>query len=95
MRILETLLFKLLKNLEREANNCLSILYRSIWDIERYNKMKDFCRQNQKTAQALLPLERDRLQIARTNCQQYAKVTDCIVHNTIEGQIYQLYTETW
>lgn len=82
-----------LRNAIEAANRCFSIPYNSnVWSKRVYNNTINLCRENKEIAEALLPLENDRLRVARLNCQN-TRLSKCAAHNEIDRQIEQLYNE--
>ena len=84
---------KLLTKTINAANNCLAIPYnQSIWNRSVYDNTMAVCREDKKIAETLLPLERQRLRVAYTSCQNI-RLSQCAAHNAIDSQIEQLYNE--
>jgi len=80
-----------LQNAQEAAENCLAIPYKeNVWEKSVYNKYMSRCEKRKNIAEALLPLEKKRLQVARSQCRNI-RLSDCLPHQEIENQMLSFY----
>ena len=84
-----------LNNTIKAADTCLAIEYIEkpvvVWSRSIYDKNMARCEASKLIAQILLPLEKERLRIASEDCRQYTKLSKCIAHQAIEGEMRRHY----
>ena len=86
---------KSLKNARDAAGDCLKIPGNTdLWSEKIHANAMARCREKQRIALALLPLEQDRLDIAQSSqCQKKTNLSECPGHNKIKKDMLQLYSK--
>ena len=82
-----------LENARVAADSCLKIPGNTdIWNKEVHTNAMDRCRTKKEIALALLPLEQERLDIIRSQCQGIL-LSECEAHTLKKEEMLQLYLE--
>ena len=82
-----------LRKTMKAAQNCIDIPYKDIWKESFYNNNKTSCKAKKRIAELLIPLEQDRLLLARSVACYDKILSDCDLHKEVTGRMKELYVK--
>ena len=83
-----------LRKTMKAAQDCIDIPYKKdIWKESFYNNNKTSCEAKKRIAELLIPLEQDRLLVARSVACYDKILSDCDLHKEVTGRMKELYVK--